>query len=175
MKNSEIKVRFMAQSAMIAAIYAILTVLAASLNLAYGSVQFRFSEALTILPVFTPAAIPGLTIGCLISNLGSPMGAADWVFGTLASFLAAVFSYYLRNIQIKNIPILSFLSPVLFNALIVGMEIAVFALPEGFSWLGFWTSAISVGAGELVVCMGLGIPLYLALEKSGAIKRVLLR
>ncbi len=68
------KVRFLALSAVIAALYAVLTYVAAALNLAYGAVQFRFSEALTVLPVFTPAAIPGLTVGCLIANLGSPLG-----------------------------------------------------------------------------------------------------
>ena len=67
------KVRFLALGAVIAALYAVLTYVAAAVNLAYGPVQFRFSEALTVLPVFTPAAIPGLTLGCVIANLGSPL------------------------------------------------------------------------------------------------------
>ena len=81
------KVRFLAQGAVIAALYAVLTYLAAAMNLAYGPVQFRFSEALTVLPVFTPAAIPGLALGCFLSNLASPLGIVDWVFGTAATCL----------------------------------------------------------------------------------------
>ena len=72
--NTSKKVRFLALGAVIAALYAVLTYVAAAVNLAYGPVQFRFSEALTVLPVFTPAAIPGLTLGCVIANLGSPLG-----------------------------------------------------------------------------------------------------
>ena len=83
------KVRFLALGAVIAALYAVLTYVAAAMNVAYGAVQFRFSEALTVLPVFTPAAIPGLTLGCLIANLGSPLGVVDWVFGTGATLIAA--------------------------------------------------------------------------------------
>ena len=73
--NTSKKVRFLALGAVIAALYAVLTYVAAAVNLAYGPVQFRFSEALTVLPVFTPAAIPGLTLGCVIANLGSLSGA----------------------------------------------------------------------------------------------------
>ena len=88
--NTSKKVRFLALGAVIAALYAVLTYVAAAVNLAYGPVQFRFSEALTVLPVFTPAAIPGLTLGCVIANLGSPLGVVDWVFGPLATLLAAL-------------------------------------------------------------------------------------
>ena len=86
--NTSKKVRFLALGAVIAALYAVLTYVAAAVNLAYGPVQFRFSEALTVLPVFTPAAIPGLTLGCVIANLGSPLGVVDWVFGPLAGHAA---------------------------------------------------------------------------------------
>ena len=90
MKKQTRSAVFLAQGAMIAAIYTVLTLLAATMNLAYGPVQFRFSEALTILPMFTPAAVPGLTIGCLLSNIFSGYGAADMIFGTLATLLAAI-------------------------------------------------------------------------------------
>ena len=83
-------VLFMAQAAVIAALYTVLTLVAIAMNLAFGAVQFRFSEALTILPVFTPAAIPGLTLGCVLSNLCSSYGVADIVFGSLATLLAAL-------------------------------------------------------------------------------------
>jgi uncharacterized membrane protein len=171
MKNQGKSVQFLTQGAMIAAIYAVLTLLAATVNLAYGPIQFRFSEALTILPIFTPAAIPGLALGCLISNIWSGYGVADMVFGTLATVLAAIVTRMLRNIRIKNIPWLAPLPPVLFNAVIVGLEIAVLS-PEGFNWAGFFSAALSVGAGELVICYVLGLPFALALEKTGASQKI---
>lgn len=166
----KISVRFMAEGAVIAALYAVLTYVSAMLNIAYGPVQFRFSEALTVLPVFTPAAVPGLAIGCFLANLTSPLGIIDWVFGTGATLLAAVISLVLKDIKWKNIPILSILSPVIINALVIGTEIAFISesgnfLPQNFTAAGFAASALSVGAGELVVCLCLGIPLYLILIK----------
>ena len=113
MNKKTSKVRFLALSAVIAALYAVLTYAAAAMNLAFGAVQFRFSEALTVLPAFTPAAIPGLAVGCLISNLASPLGVVDWVFGTLATLLAGIFSYLVRNIRWKEIPVLAPLPPVI--------------------------------------------------------------
>ena len=102
---------YLAQAGMIAAIYAALTYLAMALNLAYGSIQFRFSEALTILPIFTPAAVPGLAIGCLIGNLASPY-PLDLVFGTAASLIAALLTRAVRKVRIKNVPVLAPLPPV---------------------------------------------------------------
>ena len=84
------RVRFLALGAVIAGLYAVLTYVAAAMNLAYGAVQFRFSEALTVLPVFTPAAVPGLALGCFIANLASPLGVVDWVFGTGATLQACL-------------------------------------------------------------------------------------
>ena len=164
MSNKKNNLRFITTAATIAAIYAALTFLGNFFGLSYGPIQVRFSEALTILPLFTPAAIPGLTIGCFIANIGS-FNAADMVFGTFATFIAAVLTYYLRNIKVKEIPCLSLLSPVIINAFIIGFEIAVLFLPEGYSLWGFLISAFEVGLGELVVCFGLGIPFYLAVKK----------
>ena len=147
-----------------------LTLLAMMLNLAYGPVQFRFSEALTVLPVLTPAAVPGLAVGCLLSNLWSSMGALDIIFGTAATLLAALTTYMVRNIRVKGIPILAPLPPVLFNALIVGVEITIVS-PGGFVFPAFLANALSVGLGELAVCYVLGLPLLVALEKAmGAYK-----
>ncbi len=157
-------VLFLAQAAVIAALYTVLTLAAVAMNLAFGPVQFRFSEALTILPVFTPAAIPGLTLGCVLSNLWSSFGLADIIFGSLATLLAALCSYWLRRAQLLGIPWLSVLAPVLFNALIVGAEIT-FLAPEGFLWPAFLATALSVGAGELLVCVVLGIPLLLLIRR----------
>ncbi len=173
MKN----VRFLTQAAMIAALYAVLTYAAAAVNLAYGAVQFRFSEALTVLPVFTPAAIPGLAVGCFLANLGSPLGLVDWIFGTGATLLAAVGTWMARKIQIKGVPVLAPLPPVIANVVLVGFELSclssagTFALGN-FTWAAFGASALSVGIGELVICYALGLPLLLALRKTGASQRL---
>lgn len=161
--------RFLVKSAVIAAIYVALTYLSGIFNLAYGSIQFRISEALTILPVFTPAAIPGLTVGCLLGNLASPFGLIDIILGTIASFIAAVLTRFLSKIKFKGLPILSPLPPVAVNALIIGAEIAFF-LPDGFSMTGFLIAAAQVGLGQLAVCYLLGLPLYKAIVSSGANK-----
>lgn len=157
---------YLVQAAVIAALYASLTYLASVFGLAYGNVQFRFSEALTILAAFTPAAIPGLTIGCFIGNLGSPFGMLDVVCGTAATLLAAALSYSTRNIRIKGLPVLAPLFPVIMNAVIVGAEIAVF-LPEGFTLAGFLIQALWVALGEAVVCYCGGLPLAAAINKIG--------
>lgn len=156
---------YLAQAGMIAAIYAALTYLAMAFNLAYGSIQFRFSEALTILPVFTPAAVPGLAIGCLIGNLASPL---DLIFGTAASLIAAILTRAVRKVRVKNIPVLAPLPPVLVNAVIVGLQITLFTPGEAASLMGFLIAAVQVGLGQLAVCYLLGLPLGIALEKSGA-------
>lgn len=170
-------VRFLTQAAMIAALYAVLTYAAAAVNLAYGAVQFRFSEALTVLPVFTPAAIPGLAVGCFLANLGSPLGLVDWIFGTGATLLAAVGTWMARKIQMKGVPVLAPLPPVIANVVLVGFELSclssagTFALGN-FTWAAFGASALSVGIGELVICYALGLPLLLALRKTGASQRL---
>ena len=172
MKNRSWKSsRFLAQGAVIAAAYTVLTLLASAWGLAYGPVQIRFSEALTILPVFTPAAIPGLTLGCLLSNIFSGYGVWDMIFGTLATLFSALATRWLRNIRYKKLPVLAPLPPVLFNAFIVGAEIVCLS-PTGFVWAAFWSTALSVGLGELAVWYMLGLPLAAALEKTGAAARI---
>ena len=158
------KTVFITQAAIIAAFYSGLTYFAAMLNVAYNGIQFRFSEALTILAALTPAAIPGLTIGCFLGNIGSPLGIADTIFGTLATLIAAVLSYFTRKIKFKKLPLLSALFPVITNAIIVGLEVAIITYEE-FAFSVFLLSALQVGIGELVVCYGLGIPLYKAIKK----------
>ncbi len=159
------KTTFVVNSAVIAALYAGLTYASGSLNIAYGSIQFRFSEALTILASLTPAAIPGLTIGCFLGNITSPYGIIDIICGTLATLIAALLSYKTRNIRFKDLPLISALFPVLSNAVIVGLEITLF-MPEGFAVKAFLISALQVGLGELVMCYGLGIPLYKVLKRT---------
>lgn len=158
------KTNFLVLGGLIAAIYAVATYFSAAMGLAYGGIQFRISEALTILPIFTPAAIPGLIIGCFIGNMGSPFGLVDILLGTFATAFAALCTYLTRKIKFKGLPLLAFTFPVIFNAIIVGTEVAWF-LPEGFSLAGFFISAMQVAVGELVICFGLGIPLYLLIKK----------
>ena len=160
------KTVFLVQVGIIAAAYAALTI--GVYPLSYGAVQFRFSEALTILAAFTPAAIPGLSIGCFISNIIGPYSWIDAVFGTSATLLAAICSWCARKIMIKGLPVLSAMFPVVFNALIIGLEINIFFLAENqtFTASGFLLSALWVGLGELAVCYVLGLPLYAAIKKT---------
>jgi len=159
----KINTKEIATGGLIAALYAMLTYVSAAFGIAYGPIQFRLSEALTILPVFTPSAISGLTIGCLISNIGS-FNAADMLFGTIATLFAAIGTRLLRNIKVKGFPVLAPLPVIIFNSLIIGLEIAFLYL-DGFTFVGFIISALEVGLGELVVCYGLGLPLYKLIEK----------
>lgn len=171
MKNKKLSVRFLTESAVIAALYAAATYLSAAFSLAYGPVQFRLSEALTVLSTLTPAAIPGLTIGCIIGNISSPMGPIwDVLFGSAATLLGAVTGRMLRNVQIKKLPVLSSLMPVIFNAVIVGLEIVMLTPVEGGKLTAFAISALEVGAGELAVCLVLGLPLYSALRHTKLFK-----
>lgn len=169
--NTSANVRFLVQAAMIAALYTALTLVAIMLNWAFGPVQFRFSEAMTILPAFTPAAIPGLAIGCFLSNLWSSMGAMDMIFGTLATLLAAFATRAVRHVRVKGVPVLAPLPPVLFNALIVGLEITIVS-PEGFLWPAFLANALSVGLGQLAACYVLGLPLAILLDRLDAENRL---
>ncbi len=162
--KNKIDNRKLAEAGMIAAIYTVATVALSPIS--FGNVQFRISEALTVLPVFTSAAVPGLTIGCVLANaIGVGMGAnvAGWLdvlFGSLATLIAALLTRALRDVQFKGIPLLSLLPPVILNALIVGGELAVvYSLP-------YWLCALEVGAGELGACVVLGIPLIVAMRKT---------
>lgn len=168
MKKTQITA--LVSGAMIAALYAAATYASAVLGIAYGQIQFRFSEALTVLSVFTPAAIPGLTVGCILGNLSSPYGIWDIAFGSLATLLAAVTARKLRKVTFRGLPLLSIIMPVIFNALIVGAEITLL-MPAGEASLSvFLIAALEVGAGELVVCLLGGIPLYYAFRKTRLFK-----
>lgn len=164
------KIMHLVQGAMIAAVYAAATYASAVFGIAYGPIQFRFSEALTVLSVFTPAAIPGLTIGCILGNISSPFGMWDIVFGSLATLLAALTARKLRSITIKGLPLLSIIMPVIFNALIVGAEITFLMPTDEASFSAFLIAALEVGAGELAVCLAGGIPVFYAMKKMNIFK-----
>ncbi len=165
MSQRKPNLKYITTAACIAAIYAALTYFGNFFGLSYGPIQVRFSEALTILPLFTPAAIPGLTIGCFIANIGS-FNLLDMVFGTLATLIAAILTCLFKNIKFKNLPFLALFPPVIINAVVIGLEIAFFFLPKGFTLYGFLISALEVGTGQLIACYGLGLPLYLALKSE---------
>ena len=145
------KTKFLAQGAVIAAIYAVITIVFAPIS--YGQIQVRISEALTILPFFTPAAIPGLFIGCIIANIYGGGGPIDIIFGSLATLIAAFLTYKMPK------KILAPLPPVIVNAVIVGLILSyTLKLPVLITML--W-----IGLGEFIACYALGYPLLLVLEK----------
>ena len=150
-------------TALIAAAYVALTYVSAAFGLAFGQVQFRLSEALNILAAFTPAAIPGLTIGCFLSNLTSPF-PLDMLFGTLATLLTSITIYLLSRKFNSSLPFVSVIPPTVFNAILVSMQISLFTDASADITL-FIITAVSVAIGEIAVCSLLGIPLYYALKK----------
>ena len=157
MKNK--KVSFIVTSAVVAALYVVLTYLAAAFGLASNVIQVRFSEALTILPIFTPAAIPGVSLGCLISNLVTGCAAWDVVFGSLASLIGMLGLYAL-----KKHPFISPLPYVASNVVIVPLILRYVYGAEGS--LPYF--ALTVGIGEIVCAWILGAALIAALKKTGA-------
>lgn len=150
------KVLLTVQAAMIAAIYVVLTYFISAFNLASGAIQVRISEALTILPVFTPAAIPGLFIGCLLSNLLTGCLPLDVVFGSIATLIGACGTYLLRKQKW-----LAPLPPVLSNTVIVPFVLAYVYGAEGT--IPFFM--LTVGIGEVISCYVLGGILMSALGK----------
>jgi uncharacterized membrane protein len=174
--------RYIAQAGVIAAVYGGLTwfTLAFGGILAWGPVQFRVSEAATVLAMFTPAAIPGLAIGSVVANLLNPLAVwpfsiLDVVFGSLGTLLGAAWTWRFRRTTW-----LALLGPVLTNALIVpaylplllksfGLtEVPVLGLSLSGSWLPLYlVFALSVAIGQAVVMYGLGLPLLIALRRLG--------
>jgi uncharacterized membrane protein len=145
-----------ARGAIIAAIYALLTIFLAPIS--SGLIQCRVAEALCVLPYYTFSAVPGLFVGCLIANLITGAPIWDVVFGSLATLLAAYTTYAMRKRVTK------FLAPlpaVLYNAVIVGaLLVYVYAVPVTYP-----VAALYVAAGQAAACFGLGLPLLLALER----------
>ncbi len=152
MKNK--KVVLIAQAALIGAIYVVVTLLFAPFG--FGGVQVRISEALTILPFFTPAAIPGLFVGCLIANLLGGAIPVDVVFGSLATLVGALGSYALRK-RMWLVPV----PPIVANTLVVPL-VLYYGYGEN---LPIWLMRLTVGAGEILSCGVLGMVLLFALRR----------
>ena len=167
--NQNPSVRKLVRCGVVAAIYVVLCM--ALQPLSYGAVQVRVAEALCLLPVFGAEYIAGVVLGCFLANLlGSTI-----VDVTLATLLACLVTYKLRNIRIKGLAVAASLPPVLFNAVIIGIEIAVM-FPDPTSsapiWLACITNGISVGIGELISCTVLGVLLVKIIESSKALNEL---
>lgn len=153
MKNK--KALFITQAAVIAALYVVLVVVFNYMS--FGPIQFRVAEALTILPYFTPAAIPGLFIGCILANVIGGAVVWDIIFGSIATLIGAVFTYLLR----KKSKFLAPLPPVLANTIIVPWVLKYAYGAEEMVWF----MAVTVGIGEILACYVLGMILLFALNK----------
>lgn len=154
-KDQKNQVTLLVHAAMIAALYVVLTYIANALGLASSAIQIRFSEALTILPYFTSAAIPGLFAGCLLSNILTGCALPDIVFGSLATLTGALLTRKLRRYKW-----LAPLPPILANAIIVP-----FVLFYAYGIRPLWLSFITVTAGEIISCGVLGMILLISLQK----------
>lgn len=155
MKN----VNYITRSAAIAALYVALTLVANMFGLASSAIQVRISEALTVLPYFTPCAIPGLFIGCIFANLFTSAALYDVIFGSLATLVGALGTYALR----KRSKYLAPIPPIVANIAVVPLVlIKVYGIPD--AW---WYLALTVGAGEVISCGILGTLLMKALERRG--------
>lgn len=172
---------------MVAAVYAVLTFIVIQNPIGWGPVQFRFSEAVTVLALLTPAAVPGLALGSIIANsfmlATFPLAWLDIVFGSLGTLLGAVWSWRMR----KNTA-LALAGPVVANALIVPAYLPLMLKGLGFykipllglnlegKWLAMYLfGVVSVGIGQAVVVYGLGLPLLVAMRRIGLADRLGLR
>ena len=160
MKNS--KAVYVATAASVAALYVVLTFISSLFGLSSGVIQIRISEALTILPAFTPAAIPGLFIGCILSNLLTGGLILDVVFGSIATLIGAVGTYLLRKKKwLVSLP------PIISNILIVPLILRyVYGAPDAYLFM-----VGTVGAGEIISCGILGMILYFAVNKYKVFKK----
>lgn len=148
------KTKPLIQGAVIASIYVVLTFVFAPIS--YGVMQVRISEALTVLPYFTPVAVPGLFVGCLIANILGPYGAIDMVFGSFATLVSAILSYRLRKTRLL-VP----LPPVLINGFVIGSLLHWgYGVPVSLLGCMLWVSL-----GQIISCYGLGYPLMTILKR----------
>ncbi|NLC43794.1 MAG: QueT transporter family protein [Clostridiales bacterium] len=154
MKSKYLSTRFLVQAAVIAAIYTVLTLVFAPISYGEGLIELRVSEMLTVLPFYTPAAIPGLFLGVILSNMFSPMGAVDVIFGSLATLLAAYLSYKAPSKWMAPIP------PIVINGLVIGgMLHYVYSFP-------LLISILSITIGQVFSCYVLGGILMVVLERT---------
>lgn len=163
------KTKNLAYAALIAALYVVLTHLQNFIlpGSATWAIQCRIAEALCVLALFTPAAVSGLTVGCLLFNLTySAALPLDWLVGAAATLAATAAMRALRNVRVKGYPLLSMLMPALTNAILVGWELTVYI--GG----GFWLNALYVALGELIVLLVIGSVILRIFETRGLDRRL---
>lgn len=156
MQKNKKHIRLLCEAALIAAIYVILTYLCAAVGMSSGAIQLRLSEALCVLAIFTPAAVPGVALGCFMANLLTGCALWDIVFGSLASLVGM-----LGCRALKKHPYLAPVPYALANMIVIPFVVKlVYGAPEALPFL-----FLTVGIGEIVSVFGFGIPLYLVLKK----------
>ena len=155
------RISYITYAGLIAAVYVVMTYITNAFGLANGVIQCRFSEALCVLPAFTPAAIPGLFVGCLLSNIFTGAPVPDVIFGSLATLIGAVGTHYLAKKKIH--PIAFPLPAIISNTVIIPLVLKfAYADIEG----SLWFFAVTVGIGEIISCGILGMMLYFSLCKN---------
>ena len=170
MNLKNLSVRRLVRCAVIAAVYVVVCLVLAPFS--YGAVQVRVAEALCLLPVFGAEYIVGVTLGCFLANLlGSTV--VDVVFGTLATLLACLVTYKLRDIRVKGLAIPASLPPVVFNMIIVGAFEITFFFSDGAptAMLAVF-NAVTVGIGELISCTILGVALVKLIESNAGLNKI---
>ncbi len=169
MKN--LSVRRLVRCAVIAAVYVVVCLVLAPFS--YGAVQVRVAEALCLLPVFGAEYIVGVTLGCFLANLLGSTVVVDVVFGTLATLLACLVTYKLRDIRVKGLAIPASLPPVVFNMIIVGAFEITFFFSDGAptAMLAVF-NAVTVGIGELISCTILGVALVKLIESNASLNKI---
>lgn len=170
MKTNKLSVTRLVRCAVIAAVYVVLCLALAPFS--YGAVQVRIAEALCLLPVFGAEYIVGVTLGCFLANLlGSTV--IDVVFGTLATLLACLVTYKLRDVRVKGLAIPASLPPVVFNMLIVGAFEITFFFSDAAPTVALAAfNAVAVGIGEIISCTIVGVALVKLVESNEGLKRI---
>lgn len=171
MKNTSRTTRIITQAAVIAALNTVLTYAQYLLwpESTSMAIQVRISEAMLVLAFFTPAAVPGMTIGCLLFNLTyAGTLPLDWLVGTLATLLAVWGMRMTRNITVKGYPILGMLLPALTNGLLVGWELTYY-----IGEASFWYNALFVALGEVIALLVVGTVLFYAITRRGLDKKIM--
>jgi uncharacterized membrane protein len=167
--NISIRNRKIVFSALVGALYAVLTLMLAPLS--YGIIQCRVSEALTVLPFFSSFSVIGLGVGCLVANLLSPIGIPDIIFGSLATLAAAYVTYKIGKSNLKFKRLLAPLPAVIINGVVVGILLNIYS---PFNLINYLTAMGSVALGELIPCYLIGIPLITLIEKNKKLKDYLI-
>lgn len=167
------KILHLCQGAIIAALYIVLNYTQELLipGCTSMAIQVRLAEVLCMLCVFSVSAVWGVTLGCFISNLLT-VGVLplDIILGTTATLLAGIFAYKLKDIRLWSLPLLSSLMPVLFNAVIIGLELEIFLIEGPFHFGSFMFNASTVALGEFIACVIIGLPFFKLLNRLNLFK-----